>query len=157
MSRFLIACVLVASGCGRSSNEAAPPAKSQPATAAAARPQWPKESCTILSAQDVGAIVGATVTPRAQFVTCDYLAGVTNSLSVSYYDNKYSGSEYAIFKGLQKGKGTPVDGLGVEAMEGNSGVGAGLAVQLADGRSFIVVDGNKASRLAVAKLVIAKL
>jgi hypothetical protein len=163
VARVVALVLLVSSACGGEKESPAPapgPGKAPGAAAASAsaRRTWSKDLCSILPADAVAPIAGKPVTPRAQVDSCDYLTGGNDTLSVHYYDNKYGGGEYEIFKGLQDergGKSKPIAGVGAEALYGNSGTGAGLAVQLADGRSFMVAGDSEAKMLAVAKLVAA--
>jgi hypothetical protein len=167
------ALVVFAVACGRgggSETKAAPEAKPEAKTearpsgtlaAAAPRKVWPKAVCSILPADAVTAVVGKTVTPREQTNVgiCDYQTGTPDAVSVNYYNNSAGNAgEFVIFKGLQAKhpKSHPVAGVGAEAMEGNSGTGAGLAVRLEDDRSFMVEGGKETTRLEVAKLVVAR-
>ncbi|HUS65915.1 MAG TPA: hypothetical protein VMZ28_15290 [Kofleriaceae bacterium] len=155
----VVAVLFVSVACAGEKESPAPgaaPVKAAPS--GEARRTWSKDLCSILSADSVAPIAGKPVTPRAQVDSCDYLTGGDDTLSVHYYDNKYGGGEYEIFKGLQDergGKSKPVPGVGVEALYGNSGTGPGLAVQLADGRSFMVAGRDEAKMVAIAKLVAA--
>lgn len=157
--RYLLALALLA-GCGNEREEAPTAGSSSAAItppgapAAGTRVKWPKASCTILQPEAVGAVIGKQVRARDQYAVCDYLSDNSAGVSVHFYD----ASEFAIFKGRQAargGKDKAVPGLGVEAIDGNSGTGAGLAVLLDDGRSFMVEGGNADQRQAIAKLVLA--
>ena len=128
----------------------------QPGVSVAANPKWPKAACSIISADDVAAVLRKPVTARAQdaIATCDYLTGGDDQISINYWNDK---SEFEIMKALlakRGAKSTPVSGLGAEAMYGTYGTGAGLAVRLADGRAFMVVGHDRDAELAVAKLLV---
>lgn len=163
LARVVVAVVILSSACGGEKESPAPapgaaPAPGVTSQSAEARRTWSKDLCSILSADAVAAVAGKPVKPRAQVQQCDYLTGGDDTLSVHYYDNKYGGGEFEIFKGLQDergGKSKPIAGIGAEALYGSSGTGAGLAVQLADGRSFMVVGPTEEKMVAVAKLVAA--
>jgi hypothetical protein len=161
---FVVACGRSGGNETKATPEATPPAAKPSGMVGAAAPRkvWPKAVCSMLTAEAVTAVVGKTVTPREQTNVgiCDYQTGTPDAVSVYYFNNRPDNAlEFDVFKGLQDKHGKkshPVAGVGAEAIDGNSGTGAGLAVRLDDNRSFMVEGGTEATRLEIAKLVVAR-
>ncbi len=154
--------IAAVAGCSRGDGQQRAPDPEETAVAAppgvsgAASPKWPKAACSIISADDVAAVLRKPVTARAQdaIAACDYLTGGADQISINYWNDK---SEFEIMKALiakRGAKSTPVSGLGAEAMYGTYGTDGGLAVRLADGRAFMVVGHDRDAELAIAKLLV---